>query len=151
MNRREFLFRTSAVTSALVAAPAIALTPAPPPPPPPPADPFEILSPDEIKAWLGRDHYVSAPCFTHMYVKDGKLDSVPYLIKTYKLRGVLKSTDLNPKSVWIGKAQQLAKEQIQRLGLTHLHSVRLWDIPFTTSEGSMIHFMFCRGAIARDL
>ena len=143
MNRREFIFRVSAASAALVAAPAIALTPTPPLPP---VDPFEILSPDEIRAWLGAYRYVDKPCFQHWYVQDGKLDFTPYLIKTYNLRGVLKSTDLNPKSVWIGKAQQLAKEQIQRLGLTHLHSVRLYDIPYTTSEGSMIHFMFCRGA-----
>jgi len=151
MNRREFLFRASAATAALVAAPAIALTPTPPPIP---ADPFEIMSPDEIKAWLGNDRYVPTPCFQIWRVEDGKLDYTPYAVKTRRLTTVV-DVDLlsKPRHTWIHKVHAYVKPQIERIGFTHLHSVRLSDIPTSFHpNGEHPHYWaYVRGATVRNL
>jgi hypothetical protein len=140
MNRRSFL--------KIVAATSIAptLTLAEKSASEHPDDPFEILSPDEIKKHFGHDRYVPAPCFRYGCVKNGKLDFTPYLVKAHRLHGVLSHSQLHPKSDWIACAQKLAKEQINQLQITHIHSVRLSESTVITSCGDHIHFMVVRGA-----
>jgi hypothetical protein len=141
MNRREFIFRTSAAAAALVAAPAIALTPTPPPPP---ADPFEILSPDEIRAWLGKDRYVSTPCFQLWRVEDGQLDSTPYAVKTQKVTVAVHHSGFPLSDT---NRKRIAEAVKRHVRFTHVYSVRFCEIP----DWAGYHLAYVRGATVRNL
>lgn len=122
--------------------------------PVPSDDPFEILTPAEIRYHFGEGRYVPAPCFRYFHsppVLNGKngleLDGgTPYLVKTVKLKGVIKQSDLLPKSAWLPNARKILIPQIRQLGFTHIHSLRLGEIPYVTSEGVYIYFPYVRGA-----
>ena len=143
MNRRSFL----KMCSVLSLTPPLVLFADDPPEPS--NDPFEIMTPAEIKAWLGDDRYVATPVF--------KRGGASYCVKTWKLK-LRVSTDYADAVARYGNvarrlSKQMAITEITRLGLTHIHSVRFCERSVVAIPDGLpsFHCAFVRGATVKVL
>lgn len=128
MNRRNFLKGTAIALVGTCIVPSIVFAET--------RDPWTIFTPSEIKRhWK----YVGTPVFSE--VKN--FVSKPYAIKAWKLK--LASMGI-PTQGNLELYQKKAKEEIDRLRLTHVYSVSFISVPIYYSDNQPRYCTFVRGA-----